>query len=205
MKTRQVISLFLAATTALMSTPVGALAASDNAPLDFETMVSGECLALVQQRDIVAASLRAEDCAYRVKTLVTDAIKVPALGQAELEGVAAAERPSLRSAVAAGSVRSKRYSQVLTGAAWTATQSGTFYFDGQRVWVGSTYRSRTGSHHCNVNYSAGFGLSLQNCSESGSNTQRSMYQSWYVSPLKIGVGWTAGSTVHLHRSGHTSY
>lgn len=198
----------LAATSLLvigLASPVPAMAEGSGASSDSRVVTSQECLRLMTKLTRVAGPARTAECTYRVETDVSEPVAVSALAPTDLSGLSVRDRVSLRTAVATGAVRSKRYSQSLTGAAWTATQSGTFYYDGQRVWVGSAYRGRTGSHHCNVNYAVGFGLSLQNCSESGSNTQRNMYQSWYVSPLKVGVGWSAGSTIYLHRAGHTSY
>lgn len=108
---------------------------------------------------------------------------------------------SLAAAIRAGSVESRAYSQSLTGLAWTATQDGIFYFNGDRAWVSDTYLGYTGTHNCAVNYSVGFSVSLQSCGESGDYTTRALNQSYYVQPLNAPIGWSAGSTTHVYANG----
>lgn len=110
-------------------------------------------------------------------------------------------------AVSAGTVRSKHYSQALSGGAWTATQNGTMYYTGTggRVWVTQSYQGYQGSHRCFVNYSVGFSVSLQGCYDTGDTITRRLEQSYYVQPAKLPVGWSAGSVMYAHSSGNTSY
>jgi hypothetical protein len=53
---------------------------------------------------------------------------------------------------AAGTVKSKSYSNFISGGVYTVTQSGTFYYNGTRVWVTKAYLGYDGSQTCVANY-----------------------------------------------------
>lgn len=104
-----------------------------------------------------------------------------------------AQKTELATLAAAAAVSSNHYSQFTTGGAYTVTHNGTFYYNGSRVWVGSTYLGYTGSHNCFINYAPGISITNIGCSESGGPTQRDMYMQWTVGvgPFAYGVNMTA--------------
>jgi hypothetical protein len=150
-------------------------------------------------------SLPAEICEYTVSVEIGEAEALTIEEARAVEGLGVREKAELVAAASAGAVQSKHYSQALTGVAWTTTQSGTFYYDGSRAWISSTYAGRTGTHNCEVNYNVGFDLALQGCTEWGDTTYRGVKQSWNVSPVKAPLGWTASSTLYVHNNGSTSW
>lgn len=91
-----------------------------------------------------------------------------------------AQKSELTALAAAATIKSNHYSQFTTGAAYTVTQNGTFYYDGTRVWVGTTTSGYKGSHSCFINYAAGVSISNIVCSESGTTARRDMYMGWNV-------------------------
>lgn len=121
-------------------------------------------------------------------------------------GLSTMQRASLVTAAAAGTVRSKAYSQFTTGGAYTVTHNGRFYYDGSRVWVGTTYRGYRGSHSCFVNYSVASSISKNYCSESGSTTTRYMKYGWTVTLIVQGfpVAYGYSMTANLFYNGSAS-
>ena len=107
-------------------------------------------------------------------------------------------------AAAAGAVSSNHWSQFTTGAAYTRTQNGTFYYNGTRVWVTVTYDGYTGSHSCFTNYSVEFNLTGLQCNESGSTTSRSMYSLWEVNPNGTPIYYDVSMTAVLSKTGTIS-
>lgn len=198
----------LAAAAGVLFLSVAAIAPAHAASSDESKVVtSQECL------DQVAAAVAADPsadvatdlCSYTISVDVSEPQRLSVADAKKVTGLSGADKAALVESVLAGAVQSKHYSQALTGAAWTTTQNGTFYYNGSRAWITNAYLGYTGSHNCFVNYSAGFGLSLQGCSEWGDNTYRGVNQSWYVQPLNTPIGWSAGSTMYVHSNGATSW
>lgn len=117
-------------------------------------------------------------------------------------GLSTTAKQSLVAAAAAATIRSNHYSQFVTGGAYTVTQNGTFYYDGTRVWVGTSYAGKKGTHRCFLNYAYGVSIANTECSESGTTGRRDMYYSW-----NVGVGPAAyhqAMTAKLYANGTIS-
>lgn len=118
-------------------------------------------------------------------------------------GMSDSDFASLSKAVAAGAVKSRYYSQQMNHITDSETQSGTFYYDGSRAWVTSSYRGFTGSHRCMIDWAVGFGVSPQNCYESGSSSERVLSQQWLMRPFLSGfpVSWSETYTLRVNAVG----
>jgi hypothetical protein len=81
---------------------------------------------------------------------------------------------------AAYAPRGKRYSQFTTGAAYTRTHNGKFYYNGDRVWVTQTVSGLKGSHSCFTNYTVGLSITGTGCSDTGGTTWRTLRDTWTV-------------------------
>lgn len=112
------------------------------------------------------------------------------------------QKASLTAAAATLTVSSNHYSQFTTGAFYTVTQNGTFYYDGTRVWVGTTYAGKTGSHNCFINYAVGATVTNNQCTESGTTGRRDMGYSWTVSAQ--GITYGNSMTAKLYANGTIS-
>ncbi|MCU1509482.1 MAG: hypothetical protein JWQ12_1747 [Glaciihabitans sp.] len=87
-------------------------------------------------------------------------------------------------AAAAGTVKHKQYSQTIQQIITDGVkQYGTFCYDGSHARVRTTYRGYQGSHHCVVDYAVGMVVTLRECSESGSTSERTLTQIWNYKPL----------------------
>jgi len=148
--------------------------------------------------------LSTEICKVQITTSYSDA---RAMTAADIEGakgsLSANDFESLSKAVAAGTVKSRFYLQQMNHITDSETQSGTFYYDGSRAWVTSTYRGFTGSHRCMIDWAVGFGVSPQNCYESGSSSERVLSQQWLMSPFLNGfpVSWSETYTLRVNALG----
>lgn len=121
--------------------------------------------------------------------------------------LSAAQKSELLATAAAGSVKTKTYSQFTTsGITYTVTQNGRFYYDGAKVWVGTTYRGAKGSHSCFVNYAVGTSIQNNYCSESGTNTVRYMKYGWTVTLIVKGfpIAYGYSMTANLYSNGTAS-
>jgi hypothetical protein len=150
------------------------------------------------------AKLSTEICTVQIKTSVADAKTVRLSDIQEVKSsLSASDFDSLTRAVAAGTVKSRFYLQQVNHITDSETQSGTFYYDGSRAWVTSTYRGVTGSHRCMIDWTVGFGVSPQNCYESGSSSERALSQQWLMSPFLSGfpVSWSETYTLRVNSSG----
>lgn len=112
------------------------------------------------------------------------------VGEAELVDVAAikndpnlttVQRAELLDAAPRAAVRSARWSQFTTGGSYTQTQNGTFYWNGSKVWVTSSYAGYVGSHACFTNYAiTGWAIHGTNTSDTGGNASRNLTCGWNV-------------------------
>lgn len=119
------------------------------------------------------------------------------------KSLSASAKADLVAAAAAATVSSRNWSQFTTGAAYTVTHGGKFFYNGTRVWATVTYAGYTGSHNCVTNYAVGFTIAQRACSESGSTTSRAMYNSWTVGVLVQGspVSYDVSMTANLSKTG----
>lgn len=115
--------------------------------------------------------------------------------------LSATDKADLLNAVAAAAVTGKHYSQFTTGGEYTTTQNGTFYYNGSKVWVGTTYLGKTGSHQCFLNYIVGATYSANQCTESGATTYRNMYSSWTISISAIQYGYSMTAKLNANGTG----
>jgi len=122
------------------------------------------------------------------------------------ESLSANDFLALSRAVAAGTVHSKPYSQTISQITDQETQSGTFYYDGDRAWVTVTYRGYSGTHSCKVDYAVGYNVSNTACSDSGSTSSRKLQMNWDVSVGIKGspIAWSESYTMHVNSAGTIS-
>lgn len=113
-------------------------------------------------------------------------------------GLTPTQRREILEAAPRATVRSAHWSQFVTGAAYTNTQDGTFYWDGSRVWVTQSYSGYRGTHRCFTNYVlAGWQVTNISKSDTGSTTSRSLYCGWnVVQPMWITTSWSMTATVN---------
>lgn len=148
--------------------------------------------------------LSTEICKVQITTSYSDARAMTAADIEEAKGsLSASDFESLSRAVAAGTVKSRFYLQQMNHITDSETQSGTFYYDGSRAWVTTAYRGVTGSHRCMIDWAVGFGVSPQNCYESGSSSERVLSQQWLMSPFLNGfpVSWSETYTLRVNALG----
>jgi hypothetical protein len=123
---------------------------------------------------------------------------------AQIQSTAAPQGFSaLSAAVALGTVKSKSFLQQRNNITDSETQSGVIFYDGSRVWVTSTYRGFTGSQRCQVDWAVAYTVAPQNCSDSGSASQRVLSQQWLFT-LQVGVvpvSWSETYTLQANASG----
>lgn len=185
-----------------LTSALPASAAVNDDTVESTTHTSQACVSLVTEA--VKKGTTNLTLAVCTKTSTLTASAPRTVGVAEVQAVKASLNPeayrTLLVAAVAGTVRSKAYSQSQNNITDQETQSGTFYYDGARVWVTTAYRGYTGTHRCVVNWAVGYGVSLEACNEGGTTTQRNLYQSWAFTPLNVGT-WTETYTMHVNSSG----
>lgn len=117
----------------------------------------------------------------------------------------ASEYSSLVAAAAAGTIYYTQYSQTISQITDQERQYGTFYFNGSKAWVTVTYAGYTGDHRCTLDYAAGYGVSLTDCSDNAWGSGRSERMSWIMSPLGLPISWTETYEARLAANGGISY
>ena len=175
--------------------------------LDSPTEYNEECLAEITAiQRVKGGTVDRQLCASTTTVTTGPAQSVSASDAKSATGFSVQESSSLVQAAAAGAVRKKTYSQFTTGGNYTVTHNGTFYYDGSRVWVGTTYRGYKGSHRCFANYAVGVSITTNSCSESGSTTVRTMYYNWQVSVLFRGspASYAMATSLKLYSGGGAS-
>ncbi|UAJ80891.1 hypothetical protein IT072_07760 [Leifsonia sp. ZF2019] len=113
-------------------------------------------------------------------------------------GLSLLAKAELTAAAAYAGVSSNHWSQFVTGAAYTQTQNGTFYYNGSRVWVSESYAGYRGSHACFTNYVV-WPWSISNVAKSewGGTSSRSMNCTWNVGqPGYLTTSWGMTATVY---------
>lgn len=130
----------------------------------------------------------------------------------DLEAVSATfsneDLASIKAAVAAGTVRSRNFYQQTSSVFSTVSQTGVFYYDGNRAWI-STYRGFAGSHRCQVERSVILSVSPQNCYESGTLSVRTLSQQWLftlglsVEFVSLPISWSETYSLRANAVGAT--
>ncbi|MEY3846278.1 MAG: hypothetical protein RJA66_545 [Actinomycetota bacterium] len=193
----------LAAATAANAGPL--VAPKDKGGSESRTYQSKECETALRSVKVPNAATPASDvCRITVPTSYSDAKSITLADiQTAKSGLSVTEFASLAQAVTAGTVKSRYYSQQMNHITDSETQSGTFYYDGVRAWVTSSYRGFSGSHRCMIDWAVGFGVSPQNCYESGSTSERVLYQQWLMTPFLHGfpVSWSETYTLRVNAAG----
>ncbi|AJM77284.1 hypothetical protein C5C66_03370 [Rathayibacter toxicus] len=111
---------------------------------------------------------------------------------------------TLMDATADGGVQKREYSQQMNNITDAETQHGTFYYDGDKVWVTETYKGFSGTHMCEVNWAVGYTVNIVACGDSGSQTQRDLNATWAFGIGVKGspVGWNETYTIHVGNDGN---
>lgn len=111
---------------------------------------------------------------------------------------------TLMDAVADGGVQKSEYSQQMNNITDAETQHGTFYYDGNKVWVTDDYNGFKSTHICAVNWNVGYSVDIVDCGDSGSQTQRDVNATWAFGIGIKGspVGWNETYTIHVGNDGH---
>lgn len=145
--------------------------------------------------DICTSTVVAQTSAARLVTIEDLASAKASLSESDYN--------SLAVAVAKSTVKAKSYSQTISQITDQERQYGTFYYDGTRAWVTTTYLGYKGTHFCVVDYAIGFSVTKQACTDSGSLIQRDLTMVWKFSLIVAGgpVTWGESYTLHVNRSG----
>lgn len=200
----------LAASLAAAALILGSATAANASPTISNTTISSTITSTACIRAIVAAQSRGAEglsvgvCTVETTTRTGAETKVRASKLSDLQSnFSADEFKSISLAAAAGTVKSKSYSQTINQITDQETQKGTFYYNGTRVWVTTAYSGYTGTHFCNVDYSAGYSITNTACSDSGSSTSRKLQMNWNVSMVIKGgpISWAASYTMHVSSAG----
>jgi hypothetical protein len=174
------------ATALLLLSPLSASASTPSPTTTTAVSYNAECLAAIEASP--ASGLGRGDCKETTTTQVSSVAEtVSAAEAASVPGLRASEKTSLVTAARAGSVKKKWYTQHKTGAVYTRTHNGYFYYDGQHAWVGQKYRGVTGSHSCLTHYVAfPWEVKKISCTEAGGVSYRTMTDRWTVVwPAKV--------------------
>lgn len=202
----------VAASTALIALAgtVGAayaspIVGSQGAATTSVTRLNASCLAAVSQSAGLAnQNQNLEVCKETITTVLGQSRTTTFSDIASISTkLSSADRASLTAAVATGTVKSRGYSQKVNNLTDSETQSGTFYYDGSRVWVTSSYRGLAGSHRCTVDWSVGYSVSLQGCYESGTTNVITLSQQWLFTPFVNGfpLSWSETYSIRVNALG----
>jgi len=143
-----------------------------------ETFVDADCFKALSEAGISDASTQ---CTVTVGASVSESKPVTAATIAADASLSTAEKAELQYIATSSTVRSKSYSNFITGLSYTVTQNGTFYYNGSRVWVTQTYLGRNGSQFCVANYAVPpWSVSNFSKSDTGSTTVRTVRCSFDV-------------------------
>jgi hypothetical protein len=196
------IATSIAASAALTFMAVTPANAEEATPMSATTSsYAPDCLAQVEAHP--EAGLSTTDCLVTNTVQVDDSF-VPTATDISTSALSAEDKAEILSRKARGAITAKHWSQFTTGAAYTRTHNGTFYYDGSRVWVATTTSGYTGSHQCFTNYSVGFNLTGTACNESGSTSARNLYSAWDVNPNGTPIVYNVSMTATVKANGTIS-
>ena len=187
------------------------LTASENGGLTTSSTVSTSCELALKQA-ISEGYRPSQDGLCKVALKTTVSASKPVLSS-ELGGLKSTlslgDYKALALAVSLGTVRSRNYYQQVVNLSNVESQSGTFYYDGSRVWVAEFYRGFTGSHRCQVERAAFYSVSPQNCYESGSTSNKTLSQQWLFTlginagAVSLPISWSETYSLHVDSYGQT--
>ena len=178
---------------------------SDNASTSSIRRVSASCEAAIA--NVINESHRKISSEVCLETVVTSIGAAKVMQVSDLPLVRAklsnVDYASLSTAVVAGAVKSRPYSQQVNNITDSETQSGVFYYDGVRAWVTTTYRGTTGSHLCFLDWAVGYSAALQGCYETGSSSERTLSQRWLFTPFVNGfpLSWSETYSIRVNAKG----
>lgn len=206
MKYRHSLSLALAVGSLLVGTVALPATAAPRAD-DFSSTYSvPECVTQVKAAiaEGTANGATVKDCVVTTALDLSDSYVVTPAEIQSSTSLTDSEKSTLVVAAAAGAIIGKHWSQYTTGVAYTRTHNGTFYYNGSRVWVTTTYLGYKGSHNCFTNYSVGFNITGGSCNESGSTTSRALYSNWDVNPNGTFIHYNVSMTATVKYNGTIS-
>lgn len=98
------------------------------------------------------------------------------------------------------SVKYRYWSQTKTQVLWQEKHSGKFYYDGSRVWGGTSYRGYTGYHNCNQGWANGGYIEIINCTTYGGvSTYRIQPWDFYRTYAVVkGFGFSKSRDMHIN-------
>lgn len=169
------------------------------------SMTSRDCVSQIMQAMADGdAGLSTDVCTGTVTLSSSDPLPITASDIAQAKQTLAPEQyQDLVSAVTAGTVRKKAYSQSENNITDGETQYGNFYYDGSRAWVTSAYRGFTGTHICKIDWAVGYAVSNTGCFEGGTNSRRDLYAKWYFGVGVKGspIAWEETYSMHVNAAG----
>lgn len=185
-----------AALTLMAATPANA---EEAAPSSATTSsYAPDCMAQIAAHP--ESDLTKEDCKVTSTLTVEDSFVADA-ADINASALSDEDKAEILNRRARGAITAKHWSQFTTGAAYTRTHNGTFYYDGSRVWVTTQTSGYTGSHQCFTNYSVGFNLTGTACNENGSTSARNLYSAWDVNPNGTPVVYNVSMTATVKANG----
>lgn len=162
------------------------------------TVVNPDCVFAFSQ-----AGVESDGLCMSTLTLVESAATSPTILELQSAGVVGQTASKLTLAVALTTILSKSYSQNVNSITDSVTQSGRFYYDGTRAWVGTTTSGYRGTHFCKLDWSVGYAISLVGCTETGGIAYRNLHMQWHYSAIASGlpVQWEEIHTVTVNKNG----
>lgn len=210
---KQALKIFSVASATALIGITGSMGAAYASPIPSSqgavtnsiTRLNASCLAAVSQSPGLANQNQNPDiCKETITTVFGQSRNMTIADIASVSTkLSSADRASLTAAVISGTVKSRGYLQQVNNLTDSETQTGTFYYDGSRVWVTSTYRGLAGSHRCTVDWSVGYSVALQGCYESGSTSAITLAQQWLFTPFVNGfpVSWSQTYSIRVNATG----
>lgn len=204
MKLLSKVGVALLATTAILG--VTALPANASESSNSSTYYVADCVrqvaSLLASQPSSGASK--EDCKVTTGISTGGTFTVTADQIAASPELTAAQKTQMARAAAAGAITGQHWSQFTTGAAYTRTQNGTFYYDGTYAWVTQPQNGFVGSQQCFTSYSVGFNLTGTSCSDSGTPTERYLYSGWDVNPNGTSIVYNVSMQATVYANGNIS-
>lgn len=206
LKNRALLGAFATAASAalvVIGAAMPAQAATTNSS-DLATIAAGQTsTGTLVDHTCLSAGKAASDCTYTTGVSLGTPGSVTRAQVLADAGLSASQKSEILATASPNgtlAVSSNHWSQFVTGAVYTQTQNGTFYYNGSRVWVTQTYSGYTGSHACFTNYVVPpWGISNIAKSDSGSTTARNLYCGWNVDQAGIFTSsFSMTATVHTN-------
>lgn len=205
LKSQRRLAASAAAVAALALTLVGGLPAHADEPAALDRISSGESTSTSYTDpgcvDALPTGADSSVCDITTTLSLGEPSAVTVADVLADDGLSASAKSEiLATADARGvlAVSSNHWSQFVTGAVYTNTQNGTFYYNGSRAWVTGTYLGYTGSHACFTNYVVPpWGISNIAKSDSGGTSFRNLYCGWNVDQAGLfTTSWSMTATVY---------